>query len=256
MRLRTEGLAEELAKIGGHTGVFIKNLATGESWESRAAEPIEAASLIKLPVMVEAFRGERDGELSLEETHALRDEERLPSCGTLKAMHEGIRLTLRDLLHLMITVSDNTATNILIRRLGMDAVNRTIARLGLAGTRLNRLLFDDEARARGVVNTVSARDAGALLEGIWRGEIVSAEASRQMLEILLDQQLNGKLPFYLHPAKLDVAHKTGEDENLTHDAGILFAEEPVVCCMLGERVDTAAYIRLMQETARRLCLED
>ena len=253
MSLRTEGLAEALAEIGGHTGVYIRNLATGECLQIRAQEAIEAASLIKLPVMVEAFRREREGDLSLEETHVLRNEERMPSCGTLKAMHEGIRLTLRDLVHLMITVSDNTAANILIRRLGMDAVNRTAAGLGLTETRLNRLLFDDAARGRGIFNTVSARDMGVLLEGIWRGEIVSAEASRQMLEILLDQQLSGKLPFYLHPMDIDVAHKTGEDENLTHDAGILCAKEPIVCCMLGERVDTAAYIRLMQETARRLC---
>ena len=252
--LRTEGLAAALEAIGGHTGVYIKNLATGEVWARGEAEPIEAASVIKLPVMVEAFRAARDGELSLEERHALRDEERLPSCGTLKAMHEGIEMTLRDLVHLMIIVSDNAATNILIRRLGMEKINRTIEALGLTATRVNRVLFDSEASARGVINTVGARDMGRILEGLWRGEIVSKEASREMLDILLDQQLNGKLPFFLEDEGIDVAHKTGEDENLTHDVGILFAEEPIICCMLGEHLDPPRYIRLMQDTAKQLCL--
>ncbi|MBQ8130410.1 MAG: serine hydrolase [Clostridia bacterium] len=254
MRLRTEGLEEALERIGGHTGVYIKNLATGEVWARGASDPIEAASVIKLPVMIEAFRAAAAGELSLGETHALRDGERLPSCGTLKAMHTGIEMTLLDLVRLMIIVSDNAATNILIRRLGMQCINRTIEALHLTGTRVNRLLFDAEASARGIINTVSAADMGRVLEGLYAGEIVSREASRQMLDILLDQQLNGKLPFYLHDRDIDVAHKTGEDENLTHDVGILFAEEPIVCCLLGERLYAPDYVRLMQDTARQLCL--
>ena len=253
--LRTDGLEERLRALGGHTGVYIKDLVSGETWTHAPDDPIEAASVIKLAVMAEAFRQKEAGELSLEETHALEDWERLPSCGTLKNMHTGIRMTLMDLVQLMIVVSDNAATNILIRRLGMEAINGTIASLGLRGTRLNRLLFDGEAAARGVINTVTARDMGTLLEGIYRGTLVSQEASRQMLEILLDQQLNAKLPFFLHPADIDVAHKTGEDDRLTHDVGILFGPRPIICCMLGEHIDTPAYIRLMQDTAKALCIE-
>ena len=246
-------LVGRLQTLGGHTGVYIKNLATGESWASHAEDPIEAASVIKLLVMIEAFRQREAGELSFEEEHALEDWERLPSCGTLKNMHAGIRMTLKDLVQLMIIVSDNAATNILIRRLGMEKINRTIDALGLTGTRLNRLLFDAEASARGVINTVSAADMGRLLEAVWRGTLVSEQASREMLDFLLDQQLNGKLPFYLHSQDIDVAHKTGEDEALSHDVGILFGREPVICCMLGERVDVPAWERLMQDTARALC---
>ena len=254
--LHTEGLAEGLRAVGGHTGVCIRSLVTGEAWNARADEPIEAASVIKLLVMAEAYRQREEGTLSFSETHVLRDEERLPSCGTLQAMHTGIGVTVGDLVALMILVSDNTATNILIRRLGMDRINDCAVSLGLTATRLNRLLFDAEAAGRGVINTVSASDCASLLERIYRGTLVSANASREMLDLLKEQQLNGKLPFYLHPAGIEVAHKTGEDENLTHDVGILFSEEPIVCCMLGERLDTPSYIRLMQDTARALCLTD
>ena len=251
--LRTSGLAERLASIGGHTGVYIKNLATGEVFAHHETDPIEAASVIKIPVMIEAFRQEAAGLLRLSEIHVLRDEERLPSCGTLKTMHEGIPMTLLDLVKLMIIVSDNAATNILIRRLGMENINRTIEALNLGSTWLNRLLFDAEAAARGVINMVSALDMAQLLEGLYKGQIVTPEASRQMFDILLDQRLNGKLPFFTHVHDIRLAHKTGEDDRLTHDVGIFLTEEPILCCMLGEHVDAPEYERLMQDTGRMLC---
>ena len=116
-------ITPKLEEIGGDTGVYVKNLVTGECWARGEDAPVCAASVIKIPVMITAFRLAHDGKLDLGEIHALRDEERLPSCGTLKAMHTGIEMTLLDLTKLMIIVSDNAATNILIRRVGMDAVN-------------------------------------------------------------------------------------------------------------------------------------
>ena len=116
-------LEEQLSALGGDTGVYIKNLVTGETWQRGEDVPVVAASVIKIPVMIEAFRAAQAGELSLNEMHALRDEERMPSCGTLKAMHTGIEMTLEDLVKLMIIVSDNAATNIMINRVGIEYVN-------------------------------------------------------------------------------------------------------------------------------------
>ena len=177
-------LAPQLAALGGDTGVYIRNLVTGEVWQRGEDVPVVAASVIKIPVMIEAFRQAQAGELSLEEMHALEDWERLPSCGTLKAMHAGIEMTLLDLIKLMIIVSDNAATNIMIRRVGIPRVNETLAALGCEKTRLNRLLFDSEASRRGVKNFITAGEMGMLLEKLWRGEVVSKEASHQMMEIL------------------------------------------------------------------------
>ena len=246
-------LAPQLDRLGGDTGVYVKNLVTGETWEKDADRPVCAASVIKIPVMITVFRLAQEGRLSLEEMHALADEERLPSCGTLKAMHTGIEMTLLDLTKLMIIVSDNAATNILIRRVGMDEVNATLEALGCRRSVLRRLLFDAAASRQGIQNDITAGDMGALLEGLYRGEIVSRQASRAMLDILLDQRLNGKLPFFLDSAGIDVAHKTGEDDGITHDVGILYAQEPLVCCFVGEHVNVPAYERLMQDAAAKLC---
>ena len=91
---------------------------------------------------------------------------------------------------------------------------------------------------------------GLLLEKLYQGEVVSAEASAQMLDILKDQRLNGKLPFFLHTMGVPVAHKTGEDDGITHDVGIIYAKEPMVCCFVGEHVDVPGYERLMQDAAK------
>ena len=246
-------ITPQLEALGGDTGVYVKNLVTGETFARGADVPVVAASVIKIPVMIEAFRAQQAGEFRLDEIHALADEERKPSCGTLKAMHTGIEMTLLDLVRLMIIVSDNTATNILINRLGIDRINATLRVLGCEKTTLRRLLFDSEAARRGLENTITAGEMGMLLEKLFRGEIVSPGASAEMMDILLDQRLNGKLPFFLHARHVPVAHKTGEDTGVTHDVGVIFTREPLVVCFAGEHVDVPAYERLMQDAARMLC---
>ena len=246
-------ITPQLEALGGDTGVYVKNLVTGETFARGADVPVVAASVIKIPVMIEAFRAQEAGELRLDETHVLTDAERMPSCGTLKAMHTGIGMTLLDLVRLMIIVSDNTATNILIRRLGIERINATLRELGCETTTLRRLLFDREAASRGLENTITAREMGMLLEKLFRGKIVSPEASAAMMDILLDQRLNGKLPFFLHARGIRIAHKTGEDTGVTHDVGVVMTQEPLVVCFVGEHVDVPAYERLMQDAARVLC---
>ena len=246
-------LETQLAALCGDTGVYIKNLVTGEVWQRGEDVPVVAASVIKIPVMIEAFRQAQAGELSLDEIHALEDWERLPSCGTLKAMHTGIEMTLLDLVKLMIIVSDNAATNIMIRRVGMENVNRTLRALGCEKTTLSRLLFDSEASERGVKNFITAGEMGMLLEKLWRGEVVSKDTSAQMMDLLLDQRLNGKLPFFIDSMGIDIAHKTGEDDGISHDVGVIFTEEPMVVCFVGEHVDVPRYERIMQDAARMLC---
>ena len=97
----------------------------------------------------------------------------------------------------MIILSDNTATNILIRRIGMEKINARMRELGLKVTALNRLLFDSEAASRGIENYICAKEIGFLLQQMYAGKLVSPQASAEMLRILKNQRLNGKMPFYI-----------------------------------------------------------
>ena len=150
----------------------------------------------------------------------------------------------------MIILSDNTATNILIDRLGIENVNRTLDAYDLTGMRLRRKMFDSEAAARGLQNTVTAEGVARFFRLLYEGRLVSKTASEDMLRTLLDQRLNGKMPFYLHSAGIRVAHKTGEDDGVTHDAGIILAKEPLIAVFLSGDTDIPACERVIQDVCR------
>ena len=247
---------DAIRRFPGDVGYYMRRLDGSEAAEHNADLPLRAASVIKVPIMVAAFRAIRAGQLDPDEEVVVPPSEKKPSCGALTYMHDGLRVTVMDLITLMIILSDNTATNLMIDRLGIDGVNAAMDALGVPGICLRRKLFDPQAAARGLENTVTARGVGALLERLCAGALLGGEWDGKMLRILGDQRLNGKLPFHLHSRGIRCAHKTGEDSGITHDVGVVFAERPFVICMLSNRVDVPAFERLIQDTAAALAFGD
>lgn len=246
-------MLDMLRRLPGKISVAARQPETGERLEYCPGMPHIAASVIKIPVMIEAFRREEEGTLDFEEEIILRREDKMPSCGALNALHDGIRVTIRDLVTLMIILSDNTATNLLIDRLTPEAINREMAAIGLSGgTCLRRKLFDEERSRQGIENTVTAADMAGILERMMAGSLLSAKASAEMMRILGEQRLNGKMPFYLHSRGIACAHKTGEDEGITHDVGVIFTEQPWIFCFLSSETDVPAAERAIQEIAAML----
>lgn len=247
MREILDAFRSRMEALPGEISAYGEDLLTGETCAFQADVPLTAASVIKLPILAEAFRQARDGLLSMDEIFSIRPEQKMPSCGALAYMHDGLLVTLRDLCVLMIILSDNTATNLLIDRLGIDNVNAFLRGLELKKTTLRRKLFDAAASARGVENTITAREMGLLLKKLYRGECVSPQADEEMLGILLNQRLNGKIPFFLHA--YDIAHKTGEDDGITHDVGIVYAAHPLILCFASNYTHVPAFERLIQDMA-------
>ena len=245
-------LMQKIREAPGHVAFYYRPLDGGCAQMYNEMMPVVAASVIKIPIMVEAFRQFENGELNPRQTYRIKAEDKMPSCGALNRMHDGLEVTMRDLVELMIVLSDNTATNILIDILGIARVNATLEAEGLKVTRLRRKLFDKAGMEAGLSNHVCAREIGLLLERMYAGTLVSPEASAQMLEILRNQKLNGKMPFFLKPRGIACAHKTGEDDGITHDVGVVYAKNPFVLCMLSEETDVPAFERLIQDVAREL----
>ena len=241
-----ETILDQLKALKGQVSFYYKNLITGETFGYQEDMPLQAASVIKIPVLIEAFSRLQGGEIEKDETVTIRKEDKLPSCGALTYMHDGLEVTFEDLYTLMIILSDNTATNLLIRQLGMNNINTTLQELGLHNTRINRLLFDSKQSSLGIQNYISAYEIGVLLEKMYFGELISPEASLEMLRILKNQRLNGKIPFFLH-GKADIAHKTGEDDGITHDVGIVYAPQPFIVCFCGNEVEVPVFERFMQD---------
>ncbi len=247
-----EKVLAELKAIPGKIGFYYKDLVTGESWGLNENGPLMAASVIKIPILVEAFTRMEAGDLDPNETVVVRQEDKLPSCGALNYLHTGLEVTLEDLYTLMIILSDNSATNMLLKRFGMDAVNSRMRALGLKETTVNRLLFDSEAAAKGLENYISPSEIAALLERMYTGTLVSPKASEKMLEILKNQRLNGKMPFYLHGLGVKIAHKTGEDDGITHDVGIVYAKHPFIACFCSNEVDVPRFETAIQQISKEL----
>ncbi len=250
MKEQAEIILEMVRNLPGEVGLFIRDTVTGEEITFQKDVPVVAASVIKIMVMAEAFRQKEKGLISFEEEVVIRKEDKLPSCGALTYLHDGISVQIRDLVTLMIIVSDNTATNLLIDRLGMENIQHLSEELGLRNTVLRRKLFMEELSRQGIENSVSAGDMGILMEQLLSGKVISPEASAEMLRILSDQRLNGKMPFYLHSRGITCAHKTGEDDGITHDVGIIYASHPIIFCFVSQHTDVPRAERVIQEAAR------
>ncbi len=235
----------------------------GPAYEHLADEPFVAASTIKVPILVALYDAAARGELRLDELCRLTPEDQVTGSGVLQLLSAGVRLPLRDVAELMITVSDNTATNMILDRVGTERVNACMQSLGLRRTRVWRKLQVIPA-AIAEPNTVTAAELARLLELLARGRAVSWDASRRMVATLKRQQINDALPSRL-PAPEDggdpavgalpqweLAHKTGGIVGHQHDVGLLYLpRRTVLVCVLTRNCGSAREARgLIAEVGR------
>ena len=213
-------------RFEGELGVFAKHLGTGEILAWNADVRFPTASVIKVAIMVEAFDQMARGALAADGIVRVRDAAKVGGSGVARELHDGAELTVRDLIRLMIVVSDNTATNLLLERVGVASVNARLAAFGLKDTRLFRPTFgkkadvDPELEREFGLGMSTPREMATLLEMIARGRAVNAGASAEMRAILEAQQddrmLPRRLPFGAR--EIVIGNKTGTDEEKLPDA--------------------------------------
>lgn len=240
-------ISAEMEDLPGHLGFYYKNLVTGYTFGIREEEAFLAASVIKLPLYLHILQQCALGHMDMAEQLTVQDDDKMPSCGALTLFDGAVTADIRTLCRLMIALSDNTATNKLIRHSTIPGANEAFRKMGLEKTVLRRLLFDAEASAAGLQNTVSPREMGMLLEQLYRNAFVSEEVCREAMDTLLKQQVDHKLGGKLFDAP--IAHKTGEDEDLSNDVGIVFAKNPFVICFTGHDTDVYRWEDLMRRAA-------
>jgi beta-lactamase class A len=215
----------------GRVGIAIEDLATGETSGINASENLPAASTIKIPVMVEVFKQMEAGAIDLNTPVVMHASDRDWGWGDMADAPIGTERSVNQLLWLMITQSDNTATNMLIRLVGRTHINHTMASLGLRQTRLSDYLRSESDSIRYALRT-SPKDMMRLLDKIARERLVDEWSSREMLAILAGQHHNGLLPAAL-PAGLKIAHKTGSLHDTLNDVGIVYRDnEPYVIAVM------------------------
>jgi beta-lactamase class A len=231
---RLQGNIERLTRsVNAKWAIYMKCLETGEEIAINADDPMDTMSVIKIPLMAEAFRQMEEGKFALSDRVTLTDAAKRGGTGVIRSLDAGVQLTVKDLLTLMIIVSDNTATDLIYDKVGGPAaVNKLMDAWGFKSIRAmttadayfkalataDRATFTEDGKHP--FGLTSARDMGKLLEKIKRGEAVNANSSEMMLNMMRGQVYATRMPKYVTGFR--IPHKTGDFlPYVGNDVGIL-----------------------------------
>ena len=235
----SQKLSPLLKKHEGKVAVAIKHLTTGKRFEFQANQVMPTASLIKLAVMIEAYRQADAGRVDLDQRITLLEADKVPGAGILTPhFSAGTQISLRDAIRLMIAHSDNTATNLVLDQIGIRSTAETMVNLGFPNTKIHAQVFRRETSAfpsrskQFGLGSTTALETVNLLEQLYRETLASPSASQAMLKHLEACQDRTKLPRLLDP-DIKIAHKSGSLSRVRADAGIIFSPSgPIIICVL------------------------
>lgn len=226
------------AGFPGTISIYAKNLDTSATFALRADDRVRTASTIKLPILCATFEAVKEGRLQWTDLVTLHDSDKVSGSGILGEFSDGVKLPLSDVAHLMIVLSDNTATNLVIDQVTAEYVNAYMDKLGLKNTRsMRKVLGDgtdlkapsgyskaglDPANKKYGLGSSTPREMVVLLERIEKGEIVSPDASKEILKIMKRQRDTNGIARKM--GEFVVANKAGALDHLRSDVGIVYAK--------------------------------
>jgi beta-lactamase class A len=245
-------IAEVGRQLDGILGVAVLDLTDGQQFLFHGDEIFPQASSIKIAVLAELYRQTQEGaagKARLSDLYTFRAEDLVPDSDVLSVLTPGVsRLTNRDLAGFVVCVSDNSATNVLIERVGMDNVNAMLERQGLKKTRLQRKMMDLQAAREGRENVATPREMMLLIENIYRGRLFNKELTDDFFKLLATHKESWLLQGL--PEGVRSANKPGALEGVRNDSGVVFvANRPFVLCVmttyLKNEKDGEAAIRIV-----------
>jgi beta-lactamase class A len=220
-------------RLDGVMGIAIEDLTTREHFFLHEDEVFAQASSIKITVLANLYAQAQQGKLKLTDLYTVQSSDLVPDSDIMNGLTPGVtRVTLRDLATMMVAVSDNSATNVLIDRVGMQNVNAMLDSLALTHTRLRRKMMDLKAAKEGRENVSTPREMMQLLDAIYRGKVLNKESTADFFKMLSTHK-DSFIPRDL-PPDLEIANKPGELEAVRNDSGIVFVEgRPYVICVMA-----------------------
>lgn len=243
-------LEAKLRTAGLDTGLVIEDFRMKSRIVYNENKSFPSASLVKVPIMLACFYADEKKKINLKDSLILKSAQKVSGSGILKEIPGGTSLTVEELVDLMITQSDNTACNMLIDLLGFDYINNFFQSLGLKDTNLSRRMMQFAVRKKGVENYTTARDMAFCLEIIYHKKFLNRKISQKSLSLLKRQEVNDRIPAGLPPSVV-VAHKTGLERKICHDAGIVFTPQGdfLICVLTKGAKNTKAAKRFIAQVA-------
>ncbi|MBN1168584.1 serine hydrolase [Candidatus Woesebacteria bacterium] len=217
-----EGFKSKTYGLTGVYGLYVFNLDSSISYGVEQETVFQAASLIKLPVMVGMYLEEELGKLNLDDTYILREEDKVGGSGSLSLKSEGYEVTYRELIQLMGKQSDNTAYNIALYTLGKDRTEQIISSIGMENTSVEE-------------NKTTPEDIGLFFKKLWEGAILKKDDQDELLSFLTNTIYEDHLAAGI-PSDIRVAHKYGREVSVVNDAGIVYTDNPYVVVLMGQGV--------------------
>ena len=218
----TPAKVEQYLNDGTEYAVYLAYPAKSSETFIYNSKPMRSASMIKVFILATVMEKAKQGEINIDETLTLKGSDKVGGAGILAGYASGTELTLREVLELMITHSDNTATNIVIDRVGMETINDYIKQQGYNDTILRRKMMDYDAIAAGRENFSSVQDLGTFFTRLYNYDCVGEEYDKIMIDFLVKQTDTDCFPAAL-PGK-QIAHKTGALDGLYDDGGIIYSD--------------------------------
>jgi beta-lactamase class A len=218
--------------LDGVMGVAIVDLTDGHKYLLHANDVYPQASSIKICVLAELYRQAQQGKLKLSDLYTVNAADLVQDSDIMGGLTPGVtQITLRDLATMMVAVSDNSATNVLIDRVGMDNVNAFLKAQGLRDTRLRRKMMDLKGAAEGRENVSTPNEMLNLLQALYRDEILNKEMTADFFKVLSTHK-DSWIPRNL-PDDLRIADKPGALEGVRNDSGVIFVDKrPYVLCVM------------------------
>jgi beta-lactamase class A len=226
-------IAEVDRSLDGVMGVAIEDLATGRKYLLRSDDVFPQASSIKIAVLAELYRQAQQGKLKLTDMYTVKSSDLVVDSPIMNGLTPGVtQITLRDLATMVVAVSDNSATNVLIDRVGMENVNSLLDSLGLTHTRLRRKMMDLKAAGEDRENISTPGEMMLLLESLYRGKVLNKPMTDDFLKFLSTKKMDSWISRDL-PEDLKVADKPGSLEGVRNDSGVVFLQNrPYIVCVM------------------------
>jgi beta-lactamase class A len=233
--------------LDGVMAVAVKDLTNGDEFLINGDEIMPQASSIKIAVLAELYHQAQQGKLKLSDQYAFRKEDVVAESELMELLSPGQKVSLREVAAMMVTISDNTAANVLIDRVGMDNVNAMLESQGLHSTRLRRKMMDLKAASEGRENVATPREMMTLLANLYNGKLLQGEYKDDFFRILKIRKKSSMLMGLPDESGI-AANKPGELEAVRNDSGVVFApNRPYVLCVmttyLHDEKDGAAAIQ-------------